>query len=210
MLVMMPCTGSSPLTSSTSNLSPKSVNDMPKKPRTSAAMKPMPLPCVMLLTLTWSSRLTSVATTSWYDAICAGDSSPASADTFTYWFSSASRGAVTSARFLPMSASVRKNCDDRSSSATACGSHSVMLLTPASATFLAISTPRPLRPMMRMLDAFIRFMASAPSTYLASARPRTHLQLPRVQRLVDRRLLRLVDLHVGVLRLPVSPAPAAW
>lgn len=69
----------------------------------------------------------------------------------TYGLSSASFGAVASARLDPTSSLPRKNCEDRSAIPTASGSWMCSDLTPPSTTFLAISTPRPRIPQMRTL-----------------------------------------------------------
>ena len=156
--------GSSPLVSYTVNASPKSQKTAPKTPKVSVMMKRAPAPRHASLIATASASGTPVSTTIPNDAHSAGVSASVERATGVYWLSSASRGAVTSARGFPTSASVRKNCAERSESATGASSCSVTDLTPASTTFFAISTPRPLRPTISTVAPAMRRIASWPRT----------------------------------------------
>mmetsp|Transcript_22935 Transcript_22935/g.52955 ORF Transcript_22935/g.52955 Transcript_22935/m.52955 type:complete len:218 (-) Transcript_22935:140-793(-) len=156
--------GSSPVVSCTTKASPKSQKRLPKTPNVSHMMKRAPAARqASLIEMALLSGV-SVTTTMPNWPTNSAVNSPAISLTGTYWLSSARRGKVTEARGWPTSASVRKNCAERSARATGAGSCSVTDLTPPRTTFLAISTPMPFRPTMRTEEAAIRRIASWPRT----------------------------------------------
>mmetsp|Transcript_1642 Transcript_1642/g.4047 ORF Transcript_1642/g.4047 Transcript_1642/m.4047 type:complete len:430 (+) Transcript_1642:1975-3264(+) len=99
--------GSSPSTSKTVNLGPKSLNTLANTPLDCAQMNLMPWAWHRASTRLASSRLASVSTATWNCFRKLASRSAAEEHTFTAVFSSCSLSLQASARFLPTSSSFR-------------------------------------------------------------------------------------------------------
>mmetsp|Transcript_12509 Transcript_12509/g.41747 ORF Transcript_12509/g.41747 Transcript_12509/m.41747 type:complete len:213 (-) Transcript_12509:80-718(-) len=170
----------SPSMSETAHAGPKSQNTEAKTPRASAQTRTQPcsrhasehaasvasVATSQRTTTAWPSHRARHSPTSsdCSDPRCAPDSPAPISRTLTCRFSSDSLSADASARARPRSLSRTYGLAPRSRCATGVGSKSVTPLTPASTMFLTTSTPRPLRPQTRTVDAAILRWPSRPRT----------------------------------------------